>query len=100
MEPKEAYGVSADQEKMASGPRAVTLPWFLPFFDQQDGETQEMRLAYRQMLRDPVVKGAVLGKLYGVAALDIKIAPVSDEHIANSVYISTLASTRPPFELC
>ena len=80
MEPKEAYGVSADQEKMAAGPRAVTLPWFLPFFDQQDGETQEMRLAYRQMIqRDPVVKGAMLGKIFGVAALDIKITPVSDD---------------------
>lgn len=78
MEPKEAYG--SDAEKAASGPRGVSLPWFLPFFDDQSGETQEMRLAYRQMIqRCPVVKGAMLGKIFGVAALDIKITPVSDD---------------------
>src|SRR5271166_5264502 len=78
-EPKEVYGSSND-EKMASGPRAVLLPWFLPFFDDQSGETNEMRLAYRQMIqRCPVTKGAMLGKIFGVAALDIKITPVSDD---------------------
>lgn len=78
MTPKETYGVD-DKEKMAGGPRGVIIPWFLPFWDDQSGETQQMRTAYRQMLRDPVVKAAVLGKLYGVAALDIKITPVSDD---------------------
>lgn len=80
MTPKQTYGVAEDHtEKLAAGPRGVVMPWFLPFFDDVTGETAEMRRQYRLMLRDPVVKGAALGKLFGVAALDIKITPFSDD---------------------
>lgn len=63
-------------EKLASGPRDVVFPWFLPYHDT--GALQEsavMRLAYRQMLKSPVVKSALLGKIFGVARLDLKMQP-------------------------
>lgn len=63
-------------EKVASGPRDVVFPWFLPYFDSATlHESEAMRLAYRQMLASPAVKSALLGKLFGVAGLDLKILP-------------------------
>src|ERR1700731_751098 len=60
MEPKEYFG--SDSEKAASGPRGVTLPWFLPFFDDQSGETQEMRRGDPQRLPDPPGTGGAVGE--------------------------------------
>lgn len=69
-------------EKAASGPRDVVFPWFLPYFDSTTlAETGVMRLAYRQMLGDPRIKTAILGKLFGVASLDLRILP-ADKNVA------------------
>ncbi len=69
-------GDSLRTEKAASGPRGITYPWFLPYADADyTSETPQMRLAYRQMLASPDVKPALLGKILGVAALDLKILP-------------------------
>lgn len=63
------------REKSAAGPRGIILPWFLPYVDNYTQETAAMRVAYRQMLADPNVKSALLGKLLAVAALDLKVQP-------------------------
>lgn len=63
------------EEKAASGPRNVVLPWFLPYFEDYTRETSAMRLAYRYMLSSPVIKSALFGKLFGVASLTLKMMP-------------------------
>jgi hypothetical protein len=79
------------REQLASGPRDVVFPWFLPYFDaNQLQETAIMRLAYRQMLKSSVVKSAVLGKVFGVASLDLNVIPADknnarDQEIAQHV---------------
>lgn len=69
-------------EKVRSGPAGVKLPYFLPYFDDQQtmGETPAMRTAYRRMLADPATKAAVLGKIFGVAALELNINPVDNKN--------------------
>ena len=73
--PTESEGRDAGRyitgEKAAGGPRGVMLPAFLPFIDEQTGETETMRLWYRRMLRDPIIKAALLGKTFDVASLDL-----------------------------
>lgn len=75
--PAESHGRSAGRyitgEKAAGGPRGVMLPAFLPFIDEQTGETETMRLWYRRMLRDPIIKAALLGKTFDVASLDLHV---------------------------
>lgn len=52
---------------------------FLPWIDGSTiEETTEMRLAYRQMLKEPAVKAAFWKKILSVAQLDIQIHPASD----------------------
>lgn len=75
--PQERYIVD---EKVASGPRNVVFPWFLPYFDNQTRETEQMRLAYRHMLASPIVKAALFGKLFGVCSLDLKILPADKKN--------------------
>lgn len=68
-------------EKAAAGPRDVVFPWFLPYFDQTTlHESTAMRLAYRQMLADPRIKTAILGKLFGVASLTLRILPADKKN--------------------
>jgi uncharacterized protein DUF935 len=67
-------------EKAATGPRNVVFPWFLPYFDNHTRETEAMRLAYRHMLADPVVKSALFSKLFGVCSLDLKILPADKKN--------------------
>lgn len=82
--PDEAKGTPADKiledEKVAAGPKGIILPWFLPYFNEQTGETPAMRQAYRRMWADPNVKSAVLGKILAVAALDLKIQPANKKN--------------------
>jgi len=52
--------------------------WFLPYQDSVVGESNVMRACYRQMLRDPTVKAAVLSKVFGVASLDASVNPASE----------------------
>lgn len=47
----------------------------LPYYDADATETTEMRQAYRQMLREPVVKAALLQKVFAVASLDVQVHP-------------------------
>jgi hypothetical protein len=72
------------REKVRSGPFGVQLPWFLPYFDDQQtiSENAAMRLAYRKMLNDPNVKAALYGKIGAVQGLDLKIIPSNrkDKH--------------------
>ncbi len=63
-------------EKVAGGPRGVKLPAFLPFIDEKTGETEQMRLYYRMMMRDPIIKAALLGKTLDVASLDLHVNPM------------------------
>lgn len=48
---------------------------FLPWIGDQTDETPAMRRAYRQMLKDPVVKAALYTKVLGVASLDVQVQP-------------------------
>ncbi len=64
-----------EQEKVRGGPSGFLLPAFLPYFDDQTGETPEHRQAYRQMFSDANVKAALLGKILGVASLDLQVLP-------------------------
>lgn len=73
-------------ERVAAGPRGVVMPWFAPFIDERTGETQAMRIAYRRMIADPNVKSALLGKVLGVAALDLTVIPaVNDDGTKDEV---------------
>src|ERR1051326_7286770 len=65
-------------EKVQSGPR---IPLFLPYYDQFQnlGETETMRIAYRRMLADPNIKAALLGKLFGVMGMDLKVHAANDK---------------------
>lgn len=87
-----APGTGADRElrteRVRSGPSGVIIPWFLPYFDDQQtlSENQAMRLAYRKMLADPNVKAAFLGKVLAVSSLDLKIIPADKkDHKANRI---------------
>ncbi len=67
-------------EKVASGPRGIAFPWFLPYLDNYTRETTEMRVVYRYMIADPRVKAALYGKLFGVASLDLRILPANKKN--------------------
>src|SRR6185369_14327371 len=58
------------------------MPWFLPYQNNQSGmhETAQTRQAYRIMMASPHVKASVLGKLLGVAGLELKILPVDKKN--------------------
>ncbi len=77
--PEAAHNTPAEidltAEKVRGGPKGVTLPAFLPWFDAVDGETAQIRAAYRPMFADSHVKTAFLGKILAVASLDLKVLP-------------------------
>ncbi len=69
-------GVYRDtEERLKTGPRDVFLPAFLPYFDDQTGESPEMNRQFRRMLSDPNVKAPLFAKIFGVAAQEIQIHP-------------------------
>lgn len=70
-------GREVEREKMASGPRRIVIPWFLPYHDEQTRETPAQRLAYRWMLSDGTVKSAVLGQIRAVARRKLKVRPAN-----------------------
>lgn len=47
----------------------------LPYLDERSGETGAHRAAYKQMLKEPSVKAALLSKCWAVASLDIAVIP-------------------------
>jgi len=63
------------EDRVASGPTGVALPWIAPYLDESTGEPADARASYRLMWADPVVKAALLGKLLAVAHLDVKVTP-------------------------
>lgn len=71
-------------EKMKAGPR---IPYFLPYYDQEQnvGETQLMRMAYRRMLSDPHVKAALLGKIVTVMGQELKVLPANKKNIRDTL---------------
>src|SRR5262249_3287859 len=71
--PADARAVTTEQA--ASGPPGIVLPWFLPYPDEYTHETPAARSPHRPMLTDPNVKAACLGKLFGVASLDLQVIP-------------------------
>ena len=79
--PKDAQATPAgrevEAEQVHAGPSGIVFPWFLPYLDEQTGETQAARAAYRRMLADPNVKAALLGKILDVAALDLRVRPAN-----------------------
>jgi hypothetical protein len=87
---KTEAGEQLSREVVHAGPSGVVLPWFLPFYDDRTGETPQIRAAYRLMWASPQIKGATLGKIFGVASLDLKVQPVdrknpTDRKIADFV---------------
>lgn len=52
---------------------------FLPYLDRYTEETETIRRAYWSMLKSPVVKAALLGKIFAVAALDLQVHPVNED---------------------
>jgi hypothetical protein len=71
-------------EKLKSSPR---IPYFLPYYDDQQnlGETQLMRLAYRRMLSDPHVKAAILGKILAVMGQELQILPHNKKNVRDTL---------------
>lgn len=61
------------ERKIHAGPSGMALPAFLPYFDDQSGETTKMRLAYRTMMSQSYVKGAFLPKVLSVASQPLQI---------------------------
>src|SRR5262249_62408198 len=82
-------GPEREAEKASSGPPGITLPRFLPYFDDVTGEPQNARLAYRRMWADPNVKAGVSGLIFEVGQLPLKVQPASktpfDRHVAEFV---------------
>jgi len=73
-------GAELQAERAKVRPSEVTgRAWFLPWVDSLTGETQQQRLAYRLMLKDPNIKAALLDKILSVAALDLSVNPGGDE---------------------
>src|SRR5262245_19393331 len=58
---------------------------FLPHQDDLTGETAEMRLVYREMLREPSIKAAFLQKVLTVAQLDLTVQAASASERDQSV---------------
>lgn len=54
---------------------------FLPSVDQIVEETTDMRIAYRQMLREPCVKAPLLQKVLQVAKNEVQVHPASEKPI-------------------
>ncbi len=75
-ETDDGFGRNSDGEKLKSlVPMPAILPWFDPL--QSADETPAMRIAYRQMLRSPVVKAAFLQKIFAIATLKLECHPAS-----------------------
>lgn len=64
-----------EEDRAAGGPRGVLLPAFLPYYNDQTGETPAIRRAYRLMLSEPNVKAPLFAKIFSVAALDLQVHP-------------------------
>lgn len=59
---------------------AITRPYAGPLTtDNWTQETNEQKLAYLQMLKEPAIKGPLLGKVYAVASLDAQVIPGDPE---------------------
>lgn len=67
---------------LRSGLSSVT---FLPWTNDHGSESQTMRRAYRVMLKDPIVKAAVLSKLFGTASLTLRVQPDGNGPLAKKV---------------
>lgn len=80
-----AADVTIVGEKIRSSSAIGTLQ-ILPYLDQWSQETYEHRRAYPLMMSDPVVKPALLGKIYAIASLDLQMTPAGeterDEEVA------------------
>jgi len=48
---------------------------FLPYLDEKTEETEEHRAAYPVMLRDPMIKSALLSKILAVTSLSVQYHP-------------------------
>ena len=68
------------EQQVRRGPQGIVLPNFLPYLDEMTsgtGETATIRRTYRLMLADANIKAALYGKLFAVAAMDLKFHPAS-----------------------
>ncbi len=68
-----------------------------PFYDNLTGETPEIRSMYRQVLKEPTVKAALLGKIFAVSQSDLTMKAAAktpyDQQIAD-FNRDNLAKTR------
>ncbi|QEL18298.1 phage portal protein family protein [Limnoglobus roseus] len=51
---------------------------FLPYMDSATGDTPEVRIAMRQMLKDPYVKAAWLAQVFAVASEEFQVHPYDE----------------------
>jgi|SRR5579859_4996799 len=56
-----------------------------PFTENLTGETQAIRDAYRQMLKEPTVKAAITTKIFAVASLDLSVKPASRNQVDKDI---------------
>lgn len=89
-------------EKLVSAFRAGRIR-MLPYYDNLTAETPEHRLAYRWLLKEPVIKSAFMGKLLAVMSLDLQVDPASetprDKEIAAFVEESLRRCAGGPAEI-
>ncbi len=67
------------REQINVGPQGIIIPRFARYLSD-DVETAEMRRMYRRMLSNGYVLSALLGRLFGVAQLDLQIHPASKKN--------------------
>lgn len=89
-------------EKLVSAFRAGRIR-MLPYYDNLTAETPEHRLAYRWLLKEPVIKSAFMGKLLAVMSLDLQVDAASetprDKEIASFVEESLRRCAGGPAEI-
>ncbi len=67
------------REQINVGPMGMVLPRFARYLGD-DIETAEMRRMYRRMLSNGYVLSALLGRLFGVASLDLQVHPADKKN--------------------
>jgi hypothetical protein len=102
MERNQSDLVDFFSEKLVSAFRAGRIR-MLPYYDNLTAETPEHRLAYRWLLKEPVIKSAFMGKLLAVMSLDLQVDPASekprDKEIASFIEDSLRRCAGGPAEI-
>lgn len=79
-------GEELTREKVTAALRTgMSSVTFLPWVNDHGSETETMRRAYRRMLADPIVKAALLSKVFGTASLSLRVQPDGNGPLAKKV---------------